>query len=44
MNVWKTRTKHYGLGIKYGLGYKTWTEQHGLRTKHGLGDGLGYEQ
>ena len=27
---YKTRTTHYGLGMKYGLGYKTWTEHYGL--------------
>ena len=31
---YKTRTKHYGLGIKYGLGYKTRTEHYGLSIKH----------
>ena len=29
-------TRHYGLGVKYGLGYKTRTEHYGLRTKRGL--------
>ena len=38
------RTTDYGLGTKYGLGYKTRTEHYGFRTKDGLGDGLGYEQ
>ena len=27
---YKTRTKPYGLGIKYGLRYKTWTEHYRL--------------
>ena len=31
---YKTRTKHYGLGIKYGPGYKTRTEHYGLGMKH----------
>ena len=31
---YKTRTKHYGLGIKYGLRYKTRTEHYGLSIKH----------
>ena len=31
---YKTRTKHYGLGIKYGLGYKTRAEHYGLGIKH----------
>ena len=31
---YKTRTKHYGLGIKYGLRYKTRTENYGLIIKH----------
>ena len=30
---YKTQTKHYGLGIKYGLGYKIRTEHHGLGIK-----------
>ena len=34
---YKTRTTHYGLGIKYGLKYKTRTEHYGLgiNTKEG---------
>ena len=28
------RTKHYGLGIRYGLGYKTRTDHYGLGIKH----------
>ena len=31
---YKTRTKHHGLGIKYGLGYRTRTEHYGLSIKH----------
>ena len=31
---YKTRTKRYGLGIKYGLRYKTPTEHYGLSIKH----------
>ena len=31
---YKTRTKHYGLGIKYGLMYKTRTEHYGRGIKH----------
>ena len=31
---YKTWTKHYGLGIKYGLRYKTRTENYGLDFKH----------
>ena len=31
---YKTRTKHYGLGIKYGLRYKTQTKHYGLSIKH----------
>ena len=27
-------TKHYGLGIKYGLGYKTRTKHYGFGIKH----------
>ena len=34
---YETRTKHYGLGVKYGLGYKTRTEHYGLGVKYGLG-------
>ena len=30
---YKTRTKHYGLGIKYGLRYKTRTEHYGLGNR-----------
>ena len=30
---YKKGTKHYGLGIKYGLRYKTWTEHYGLGIK-----------
>ena len=30
----KMWTKHYGLGIKYGLRYKTRTEHYGLSIKH----------
>ena len=31
---YKTRTKHYGLGIKYGLRYKTRTQNYGLSIKY----------
>ena len=31
---YKTQTKQYGLGVKYGLGYKTRTEHYGLSIKH----------
>ena len=31
---YKTRTKHYNLGIKYGLSYNTQTEHYGLGIKH----------
>ena len=31
---YKMRTKHYGLGINYGLRYKTRTEHYGLSIKH----------
>ena len=31
---YKRRTKHYGLGIKYGLRYKTRTVCYGLGIKH----------
>ena len=31
---YKMRTKHYGLGIKYGLRYKMQTEHYGLSGKH----------
>ena len=30
---YKTRTTHYGLGIKYGLKYKTRTDHYGLGIK-----------
>ena len=38
--MYKTRTKHYELGIKRGLRYETGTVDYGLGIKHGLG----YEQ
>ena len=31
---YKTRTKHYGLGRKYGLSYKTRTENYGLSIEY----------
>ena len=31
---YKMWTKHYGLGIKYGLRHKTWTEHYRLSIKH----------
>ena len=31
---YKMLTKHYRLGIKYGLGYKTRTKHYGLSIKH----------
>ena len=34
-NQSKTRTKHYRLGIKHGLGYKTRTKHYGLGRRYG---------